>query len=66
MGVACWWHGRGPLLAHDDAICLGHGSGSLHGESGHLRENLHFQTFHLRQEARETEWEAAVVAMSFP
>lgn len=67
MGVVCWW--PGPLLDHHDVICLGHGSGSPHHESGHLRETLHFQTLDLQslcQVVRETEWEAALVAKSFP
>ena len=63
MGVACWW--PGPLSDHDDVIHLGHGSGSPRHESG----LLHPRETDLQspcQVVRETEWEAALVAISFP
>ena len=64
MGVACWW--PGPLLDHDN---LGHGSRSLHHESGCLHGTFHFQAIDLHSLCwvmRETEWGAALVATSFP
>lgn len=67
MGVVCWWHGP-PLLGHDDVICHGHGTESPRHGSGCLHETVHYQTYLLQilSLLRETEWEAARVATSFP